>query len=110
MAHKEHRKIVAEVGRASCELLEPKLIYQIVMMNLELRARVGVINPETNAPWTKAEAHSRMTDMLGTPFFRPGVVAEQQTAELNGTAYAMSEWQVARSAKLNADYVAWKNL
>ena len=108
MAHKEHRKIVAEVPRASCELLEPKLIYQIVMMNLELRARVGVINPDTNVAWTKAEAHSRMTDMLGTPFFRPGVVAEQQTAELNGTAYVV--WQVARSAKLDADYAAWKNL
>jgi hypothetical protein len=70
----------------------------------------GVINPETNAPSTKAEAHSKMMDMLETAFFRPGVVAEQQTAELNGTAYAMSEWQAARSAKLNADYVAWKNL
>ena len=66
----------------------------------------GVINPETNAPSTKAEAHSKMMDMLETAFFRPGVVAEQHTAELNGTAYV--EWQAARSARLDADYAAWK--
>jgi hypothetical protein len=47
-----------------------------------------------------------MMDMLETAFFRPGVVAEQHTAELNGTAYV--EWQAARSARLDADYAAWK--
>jgi hypothetical protein len=66
----------------------------------------GVINPKTNAPWTKAEAHFKMMDMLETAFFLHGVVAEQHTAELNGTTYV--EWQVARSARLDADYAAWK--